>query len=122
MRIRHHCLSAVLILLCSTAASVVAQNAPSSFERDRGRTMLNVIKSDLKKNYYDPDFRGMDLDARFKQAEEKINTATSQNQILGIIAQALLDLNDSHTYFIPPSRPFTVEYGWKMQMIGDKCY
>jgi carboxyl-terminal processing protease len=84
--------------------------------------MLNVIKGDLKKHYYDPTFRGMDVDARFKEAEEKIKVATSQGQIFGIIAQALVDLDDSHTYFVPPGRSFTTEYGWHMQMIGDKCY
>lgn len=112
------------LLLCLFAAlvSVVGQSPPSGFERDRARTMLNVIKGDIKKNYYDPNFHGMDLDARFKEAEEKIKVATSQSQLLGIIAQALIDLDDSHTYFVPPSRPFTIEYGWQMQMIGDKCY
>lgn len=122
MRTRHRILSLIFILLCSTVASVVAQPAPSSFDRDRARNMLNVIKNDIKKNYYDPTFRGMDLDARFKEAEEKINKATSQGQLFGIIAQAVLDLDDSHTYFIPPGKPFTVEYGWQMQMIGEKCY
>ena len=39
--------------------------------------MLNVVKSDLKSNYYDPTFRGMDLETRFKTAEEKIKAATS---------------------------------------------
>jgi carboxyl-terminal processing protease len=111
-----------LILIATTGVSIFAQSAPSSFERERARTMLNVIKGDLKKNYYDPNFHGMDLDARFKEAEEKIKVATSQNQILGIIAQAIIDLDDSHTYFIPPSRPYTIEYGWQMQMVGDKCY
>jgi len=122
MRIRHRILSCVFLVLGSTIASVVAQNPPSSFDRDRARTMLNVIKADIKKNYYDPTFRGIDIDARFKEAEEKINKATSQGQLLGIIAQALLDFGDSHTYFIPPDKPYTVEYGWQMQMIGDKCY
>ncbi len=122
MQISHRIFAAVLTLCSASFVSVVAQNAPTAFDRDRARTMLNVIKSDIKKNYYDPTFRGIDLDARFKQAEEKINTATSQGQILGIIAQALIDFDDSHTYFIPPSRPFTTDYGWQMQMIGDKCY
>ena len=39
------------------------------FERDRALLMLNIVKSDLKNNYYDPNFHGMDLDARFKTAE-----------------------------------------------------
>src|SRR5262245_35990830 len=120
MSLRHPILIALTLLFLAVLS--FGQSAPSSLDRDRGRTMLNVIKNDLKKNYYDTSFHGMDVDARFKQAEEKINSATSQGQILGIIAQVLLDLDDSHTYFIPPSRPFTVEYGWHMQIIGEKCY
>jgi C-terminal processing protease CtpA/Prc len=93
-----------------------------SLERERGRTMLDVLKSDIKKNYYDPSFRGVDLDAKFKAAEEKIKQATSNSQIFGIIAQVLLEFDDSHTFFLPPQRSSKVEYGWKMQMIGDQCY
>lgn len=91
-------------------------------ERERALSMLNVVKSDLKSNYYDPTFRGMDLETRFKTAEEKIKAATSLGQAFGIIAQVLLDLNDSHTMFYPPRRPESITYGWQMQMIGDKCY
>jgi len=98
------------------------QTPPSALERERARTMLNVLKSDLKKYYYDQNFHGIDVDARFKAAEEKIKVATSQGQIFGIIAQALIDLDDSHTFFVPPDRSFRTEYGWQMQMIGDKCY
>ncbi len=43
-------------------------------------------------------------------------------QVFGSIAQFLIELNDSHTFFLPPGRHFTTEYGWNMQMIGDKCY
>lgn len=112
----------LLVLLTITALSAAAQNPSISYERDRGITILSAVKSDLKKNYYDPNFHGMDVDVRFKQAEEKIKTATTQNQIFGIIAQALVELDDSHTFFVPPTRPFKLEYGWKMQIIGQKCY
>ena len=83
--------------------------------------MLRRIKEDLKKNYYDPKYRGMDLDARFKTAEEKIKTATSVGQIFGI-AQVLIELDDSHTFFILPERAYTNDYGWTMQMVGDQCF
>ncbi|MGH9970412.1 MAG: hypothetical protein ACREBG_21830, partial [Pyrinomonadaceae bacterium] len=106
----------------ATLLSAFGQTAPSSFERERARTMLSMIKSDLKKNYYDPNFHGMDVEARFKTADEQIKTAASLGQIFGIIAQALLDLDDSHTFFLPPGRAYSTEYGWQMQMIGDKCY
>ena len=91
-------------------------------ERERALSMLSTIKDQLKKNYYDPSIRGMDVDTRFKAAEEKIKQANSLGQAFGIIAQALLDLNDSHTSFSPPSRSVSVEYGWQMQAIGDQCY
>lgn len=91
-------------------------------ERERALSMLSNIKNELKNNYYDPTIRGMDVEARFKTAEEKIKQATSLGQALGIIAQALLDLNDSHTTFAPPSRAVSVEYGWQMQAIGNQCF
>ena len=111
-----------LILLVIATLPVHAQQQPSSLDRDRGRVMLRVIKDDLKKNYYDANYHGMDIDARFSAADEKIKQATSLGQIFGIIAQALIDLEDSHTFFVPPERSYQTEYGWQMQMIGDKCY
>ncbi len=91
-------------------------------DRNRGIVMLRGIKDNIKEDYYDAAFHGMDLEARFKTAEEKINEATSLGQIFGIIAQTLVELNDSHTFFIPPPRPVKVDYGWRMQLIGDDCY
>ncbi len=94
----------------------------NSFDKQRGRDILVLIKSDLKKNYYDTTFHGVDVEARFKAAEEKIKTATSLGHIFGIIGQAVVDFDDSHTFFLPPGRSARTEYGWEMQMIGDKCF
>ena len=108
-----------------TIGSLAVQTAVGQtlgFERERGRQMLSVIKEDIKKNYYDPKFHGVDLDARFKAAEEKIKQANSVGQVQAIIAQVLVDFNDSHLYFIPPEKASRTDYGWQMQMIGDKPY
>jgi carboxyl-terminal processing protease len=93
-----------------------------NFQRERGRIMLKVIKDNLKKEYYDLNFHGMDLEARFKQADEKVKGAESIGHIFGIIGQVLLDLDDSHTFFIPPWRANRTEYGWQMHAIGDKVF
>ena len=114
-------IAAVFALIPGSLKPAVAQSV-SKMDRDRARVMLQTIKEDIKKHYYDPNFRGMDLNARFSAAEEKIKTATSLGQLFGIIAQAMADLNDSHTRFIPPPRTTSTEYGWQMQMIGDKCF
>lgn len=104
--------------------SVQTFNAQSldRIQRGRAKDMLNSVKKELKDKYYDPTFRGIDLDARFKIAGEKLDAATSLGQTFGIIAAAVLELNDSHTTFFPPSRAAKFEYGWRMQMIGNKCF
>lgn len=114
-------LVALMLLLIAVSVSY-SQTAPSGADRDNARAMLSTIKSDLQKNYYDPQYGGMNLDERFKAAEEKINQATSLAQLLGVVGQVLLDLNDSHTFFLPPGRTYKTDYGWQMKAIGDRCY
>ena len=111
-----------IIFLLAVAGLPARAQQLSNFDRERGRLMLNNIKNEIKKSYYDPNFHGLDLEARCKEAEEKIKQATSLGQVFGIIAQVVLDLDDSHAFFIPPSRTARTEYGWEMQMIGDKCF
>lgn len=111
----------LLIALGGAFRSVDAQSL-GAYDRDSARTMLEEVKSDLKSNYYDQNYRGMNLDTRFKEAEEKLKQATTRDQLLITVAQVLLELNDSHTYFLPPGRSARVEYGWEMQMIGETCY
>lgn len=113
---------ALLALLLINPITIAQAQKVENKDRDRGQVMLRMIKSELKKNYYDPAFRGMDVDARFKIASDKIKEATSVGQIFGIIAQVLVELDDSHTFFVPPSRATKTNYGWTMQMYGDRCY
>lgn len=112
----------VLAQIAAPRAFGQAATPPSSMDRERARAMLSTIKSDLQKYYYDPTYHGMNLDERFKTAEEKIKQATSLAQLLGIVAQVLLDLNDSHTFFLPPGRTYQTDYGWKMQAIGERIF
>ena len=112
----------LLTFMLLGSISVAPAQKVESKDRDRGQTMLSTIKDKLKKNYYDPNFRGMDIDTRFKAASDKIKEATSVGQIFGTIAQVLVELDDSHTFFSPPSRSVDTDYGWTMQMIGDRCF
>ena len=68
---------ATLSLFSLTLIPVTRAQKVESKDRDRGQTMLMRIKDELKKNYYDPNFRGMDLDARFATASAKINVVMS---------------------------------------------
>ncbi len=113
-------LSIIFVLLFS--ADAAAQQKMDRLDRERAMSMLKNVKKALKDEYYDPNFGGMDLEARFGAAEEKLKAAQSLGQAFAIIAQAVVDLNDSHTRFNPPNRNAIVDYGWKMKMFGDKCF
>lgn len=97
------------------------QQKMDSIAKQQVMSMLKNVKNAIKNDYYDSNFGGMDLEARFKAAEEKLKTTESLSQAFAIIAQAVIDLDDSHTRFYPPSRPAIVEYGWRMKVFGDKA-
>lgn len=115
-------IAVLAVIFFAFVPAVQTQDKVQDKDRDRALTMLRRIKSELKKNYYDPKFHGMDLEARFKTAEDKIKADTSVGQIFGTIAQVLIELEDSHTVFLPPSRAYTTDYGWTMMIVGDRCF
>lgn len=112
---------ALVVTALSSGGMVSAQRATEA-DRATGREMLTLIRSTIEKNYYDPTFRGIDLKARFDSAARRIDQAVSNGEILGIIAQVLLDFDDSHLNLIPPERAVEVSYGFRMRMIGDRCF
>ena len=113
-----------LLLCCGVPRPGLTQDEPLSREdRSKAKQMLRDIQADIKEHYFDKKFQGLDLDARFKTAEQKIETASSMNYALADIAGAVDALNDSHTFFIPPPRPYKHSYGWEMQAIGSSgCF
>jgi carboxyl-terminal processing protease len=112
-----------LVLLFAAFPFLCAQEKPiESGQRELALDMLKDVHATLKSDYYDEKFHGVDIEARFGEATAVIEKATSFNQALGAIAWALDPLNDSHTFFIPPPRAYRLDYGWRMQMIGDQCY
>jgi C-terminal processing protease CtpA/Prc len=97
---------------------------PSSpgLNRERGLAILLNIKEAIEERYYDKTYNGIDLDARFKSAAERIRKLDANWQIYRVIAQVVLDFDDSHTIFYPPERLKRVQYGFSLQMIGETCY
>src|SRR5688572_6420692 len=110
-------------LLCVIAGAAVVAQAPqiTSLQRGQARQMLRTIRDAIRKDYYDPAFHGLDAVEHFKAAEKRIDSVESMGRAYAIIAQALIDLGDSHTYFLPPQVPGQFEYGWQMAIVGDRC-
>src|SRR5882724_2781054 len=112
---------AVCIVL--STGVVWAQQQISNGDRDFALGMLQAVASDIRKNYYDPKFHGVDWDAKVEAAKQQINKAPSMDMALSYIAAAVDSLNDSHTVFFPPPRAHRYDFGWRYQMIGDdRCF
>jgi carboxyl-terminal processing protease len=115
-------LTAGFVLAFSIAQGMVAAPQISSFDLERARQMLRDARDLVRKHYYDPQLHGLDWDARFKQADEKLQGVAHLGQAFGVIAGFLDGLKDSHTYFRPPARQVRTEYGFRMQLVGDTAY
>jgi carboxyl-terminal processing protease len=118
-------LAGFLVLICAApyAAAQTLDTPLSKRDREWLKHVLWTVRDDIRKNYYDPAFNGLDLDRRFQEAERKLDAAPNRNYAMADIAGAVSALNDSHAYFLPPSRPYTHDYGWRMQAEGDSdCF
>lgn len=100
------------------------QNKMDSIAKQQVMSMLSNIKNAIKNDYYDPNpkFAGVDLETRFKTAEEKLKKTEYLPDAFAVISQVVIDLNDSHTRFYPPGITTIVEYGWRAKIIGDKAF
>lgn len=125
-RMRVWAVMAALFLSFFAAWSVRAQNQNqeqlSSMDRVQAEQMLSGIHDALKKNYYDPKFHGVDVDARYQQYEAALKKTPTLGEAFRVIAAYLSGLHDSHTFFVPPGINFRFDYGFRMQMIGDRCF
>ncbi len=113
---------ALTVLLIGLAGVSPAQ-PPGGLNRtdlDRAHAMLHDAREELKKHYYDSKFHGLDLDARYKESDAGIAHANSIGQAFSIVAAFLDGLDDSHTFFNPPSRAYRIDYGFRVEMFGDK--
>ncbi len=116
----------VAILLTSllstpTCAEKKSNDSMTSIQRDQALEMLKDVYEKVEKDYYDPAFHGVNLDSRYKDAQQKIRAAQSLSEAFGDIAWMLDGLNDTHTFFDPPPRPYVVRDGWEAKFVGDAC-
>ncbi len=123
-----HATNAIRRMVLSFAAMLVFTPLPASsqqlskIDRDRSKDMLVQIAAEVRQHYYDPKFHGVAWDAKVQEAKNSIDKAPTLNLAMSQIAWALDALHDSHTFFLPPPRPYRHQYGWEMEMVGDHCF
>ena len=111
------------VLSLPTAVFVFAQGKEMGYEeRSQVDSALDQISKDVVKHYYDPKLHGVAWDSKVQEAHQKIKDEKALNMAIAHVAAVLDSLNDSHTFLIPPRRPYVMDHGWMMQMIGDKAF
>ncbi len=116
----HRFPTATALVSLSVVAIVLAGQGPmSKTDRELYKQMLADIRKDIEENYYDPTYRGIDLAATFKDAADKVAAASTTNEAVDVITNAVFRFGDSHTRFYPPTRSVRAIYGWTMTAIGD---
>jgi C-terminal processing protease CtpA/Prc len=106
------------------ALSVPSLAAATEFrdsDRAHAYTMLRDLQREVGDAYFDPALKGVDLAANAEVAKQRIAKAASIGDTFSALAQFLLELDDSHTFFVPPRQTTIVDYGWRMGMVGDNC-
>jgi carboxyl-terminal processing protease len=91
-------------------------------DRRLAESMLGDADADVQKHYHDSKFHGVDWRARVQEARKNIVAARSMDDAVSEIAALLDSLHDSHTFLLLPPRTQIHDYGFQMEMIGDRCY
>jgi tricorn protease-like protein len=119
-------LSAAMMLgpfgLQSSADDKNTNETMNSVQRGQALQMLKETADTVRKQYYDATYHGVDFEARYAQAEQRIRQVPTLSEAFGAIAAMLDGLNDSHTFFLPPPRPFIIQDGWEATFISDNCF
>jgi C-terminal processing protease CtpA/Prc len=94
----------------------------SRLEKELAETMLQNVSADVHKYYFDSKLHGLDWDALVGETKQDIAKAPNMAVANAEIAALLERLNDSHTHFFPPRNTAVVDYGWRFQMFGNRCF
>jgi len=84
--------------------------------------IMQDARSEVKSHYYDPTLHGLDWDARYKQYAAMAAKAPNLGEAFRVVAAFLSGLDDSHVFFIPPSRANRFEDGYRFALVGDDCF
>jgi C-terminal processing protease CtpA/Prc len=84
--------------------------------------MLRTAHEEVKKHYYDPNFHGLDWDARYRTYAAAMAKVQDPGEGLIVVSSYLAGLKDSHTYFVPPERVNHIELGYQLSLVGDDCF
>jgi carboxyl-terminal processing protease len=104
----------VLAFLTLTPLLVQTQNV----QRGETEDILKIVSADVRKNFYDPQMKGLDWAALTEQARQQIESSNNTGKMFLAIVSLLDKLQDSHTYFVPPPLTQQADFGFNARPYG----
>ncbi|MFZ0136195.1 MAG: S41 family peptidase [Candidatus Sulfotelmatobacter sp.] len=114
-------LPALLGVLFALSLALRSQTLTKS-DRELAESMLRDADADVRRHYYDPNLHGVDWQSRVQEAKKNIATAQSVSAAVSEVAALLDSLHDSHTFLVLPPRTHIHDYGFQMEMFGERCF
>jgi len=116
------CALAFVPILCAFIPVAGWSQEYTKSDRELAASMLRAADEDVRKHYYDSKLHGVDWGKRVQEARKNIESAHTMDEAVSEIAALLDSLHDSHTFLALPPRTHIHDYGFQMEMIGDRCY
>src|ERR1051325_10343341 len=113
--------NACLLLATMLSFAVADQAQMTRIDKERMHYMVRNTSSEVAKNFYDPNMKGLDWKALSAEAEQKVDNAKSMSEAITIISMLVDKLQDSHTKFVPPNRVNRPLFGFEAKMFGDEA-
>jgi len=114
-------LLAIAALAVSLAGGAAGADR-STRDIETARTMFPRVWAKIQAEYFDPSFGGVNVAELERSAAAALAGTKSLAETYAVIAQAVTNLGDSHTVFVPPPRPVKVEYGVSFDVIGNQVH
>ena len=119
-----------IIFFSPTVGKVFAQDdaKPKKLSREAKKarqdslSLLKEMKGIIENDYYDSTYHGIDLDAKYEAAKERIKTLEYNWQMFRVLVQFAMDFNDSHTRFNLPPRSDFFDYGFSMADVRRQLF
>lgn len=122
MSLRSPSFPCLVLTLALGAAVVASADDRATREIEIARAMHPRVWGEIRNDYFDPTFGGVDVAALEKATKERLATTKSLNETYAVIAQAVTNLGDSHTSFLPPPRPAKIVYGVAFDVVGNNIH
>jgi carboxyl-terminal processing protease len=115
--ISRYCGSVLLFAVFFSTASVGQGTLAGN--RDLMRRIAEGVADVIKKNFYDPSLKGVDLQKLLSETKQKIDASNNVGEMYAAIYFMVRKMDDSHTNFLPPWQTLMPKFGFKAKPYGE---